>query len=134
MRMLIVEDDFICRHILKESLAPYGGCDIAVDGDEAVQAFRLSWEENKPYDLICMDIMMPKVDGMEALSQIRRLEALMGIKKPSRVKVIMVTAIDDVNNMVKAINGKGANYYMVKPINKEKLIKLLTSMNFKCGS
>ena len=71
MRILIVEDEITCRMLLKEILSLYGDCDIAVDGEQAIYAFRLAWEENKPYDLICMDIMMPNIDGQKALEKIR---------------------------------------------------------------
>ncbi|MFW6242306.1 MAG: response regulator, partial [Thermodesulfobacteriota bacterium] len=71
MKILVVEDDFISRRILKEILTEHGDCDVVVDGDEAVQAFRLAREEGAPYQLICMDIMMPNKDGHEALQEIR---------------------------------------------------------------
>jgi two-component system, chemotaxis family, chemotaxis protein CheY len=130
VKALIVEDDFISRHILKEFLSLYGKTDIAVDGEEAVDSFRLAWEENDPYDLICMDIMMPKVDGQEALRRIRELEMILGINNPQRVKVIMVTSVDDLGNMNKAVTEGGANFYMVKPINKQKLARFLNLFKF----
>src|SRR3990172_3452400 len=100
-------------------LSSYGNCDIAVDGEEAVDAFRLAWEEDKPYDLICMDIMMPNVDGHEALSRIRGLEKLLSIKDKQEVKVIMITAIDDPKNVVNAFAREGVAAYIIKPINKQ---------------
>ena len=80
MRILIVEDEFITRKIVQSILSSYGECDIAVDGEEAVQAFTMAWESNKPYDLICMDILMPNKDGHQALKEIREKEAQRGIK------------------------------------------------------
>ena len=71
MRILIVEDDFISRNVLQHILSEFGTCDIAVDGQEAVAAFKRSWGSSSPYDLICMDIMMPGLDGHEALDQIQ---------------------------------------------------------------
>lgn len=63
MKILIVEDDFYSRKILKKFLTAYGEVDIAINGEEAVAAFKLAWEENQPYDLITLDIMMPIMDG-----------------------------------------------------------------------
>ena len=44
-------------------LSKYGECDITVDGMEAVDAFMMALEDKEPYDLICLDIMMPVMDG-----------------------------------------------------------------------
>ncbi|QTA81596.1 Chemotaxis protein [Desulfonema limicola] len=123
MKILIVEDDFISRRIIKDILSPYGDCDIVVDGMEAVQAFKLAYEANEPYSLICMDIMMPNLDGHEALQQIRDIEKNSGIKGSAEVKVIMITALDDPKTVFKAYYKGGATSYIVKPIEKNKLIQ-----------
>jgi len=123
MKILIAEDDFISRRIIKDILSPYADCDIVVDGEEAVQAFKLAQEANEAYDLICMDIMMPNVDGQEALKQIRNIEKDSGIKGSAEVKVIMITALDDPKTVFKAYYKGGATSYIVKPVEKEKLIQ-----------
>jgi len=74
MRVLIVDDDFVSRVLLHEMLSAYGGCDIAVDEAKGVGAFDLDWNEGKPHELICMDVMMPGMDGQEALRRTRRRE------------------------------------------------------------
>lgn len=128
MKILIAEDDFTTRLILQAILSPYGECDLAVNGDEAIQAFRLALEEKKPYDLVCLDIMMPEVDGHEALKGIREIEKEIGIKDSEEVKVVMITALDDPKNVVKAFYKEGATSYMVKPIEKEKVLEELKKL------
>ena len=123
MRVLIVEDDFTSRKLLQKFLSPYGECDIAVDGEEAIEAYKLSWLKNEPYDLICMDIMMPKVDGQQALREIRDIEKEMNIKAADEVKVIMTTVLDDPKNVFRAFNHGGAASYIVKPIRKQTLLE-----------
>ncbi len=123
MKVLIVEDDFTSRKLLQKFLSPYGDCDIAVDGEEAIEAYKMSWVKNEPYDLICMDIMMPNVDGHEALMKIREIEKEMDIKGPGEVKVIMTTALDDPKTVVKAFYEGGATSYIVKPIRKQTLFE-----------
>ena len=72
MRVLIIDDDFISRRLVQRILSAYGDCEIAVDGVEAIRAFELAWDEGKPYDLICMDIVMPHIDGQEARKEKQR--------------------------------------------------------------
>lgn len=122
LNILIVEDDFMVRQVIRDILEEYGTSDIAVNGEEALQAFRVAWRKKKPYDLICMDIMMPVLDGNEALTEIREVEKSMGIHGPDEVKVIMITALDDAKTVVKAYSKGGATSYIVKPIEKERLI------------
>ncbi len=128
MRILIVEDEFVSRRVLKEFLSPYGDCDMVVDGEEAIEAFRLAWEEGDPYELICLDIMMPNIDGQEALMKIREIEKELGVKGPDEVKVIMVTALDDPKTVVEAFYKGGATSYIVKPVEREKLLKEIKSL------
>ncbi len=122
MRILIVEDDFVSRRILETLLSPYGECHTAVDGEEAVQSFRMAHEEGTPYNLICLDIMMPNVDGQEALKRIRGIEKEMGLKSPEEVRVVMVSALDDPKSVVEAYYRGGATSYIVKPIEKDRLL------------
>ncbi|MEZ4527246.1 MAG: response regulator [Desulfobacterales bacterium] len=128
MKILIAEDDFISRRILKEILSPYGDCDVVVDGEEAVQAFQMAIEEKKPYDLICMDIMMPNTDGHEALKRIRETEKAEGIRGSAEVKVIMVTALDDPKTVFQAFYKGGATSYIVKPIDQKKVTGEIRSL------
>jgi two-component system chemotaxis response regulator CheY len=122
MHVLIVEDDFVSRKLLHQMLSPYGECDIAVDGIEAVEAFKLALEDGHPYDLVCMDIMMPRMDGQEALGQIRQLEAQKCVHEMNAAKVVMTTAVDDNKQVTQAFYKGGAASYFIKPIDQEKLI------------
>ncbi len=123
MKILIVDDDNVIRKLLEKMLSPYGACDLAEDGQEAVDAFIQSWEEKKPYDLISLDIMMPNKDGHEALKEIRSVEREMGINDEEIVPVIMVTALSDVRNVIEAYHQGNASSYLIKPIDKEKLLQ-----------
>ena len=128
MKTLIVEDDFISRRILRELLNPYGEIEIAVDGEEAITAFKMAFDAKTPYELICMDIMMPKMDGREALRQIRKLEKEFEVPPNLEVKIIMTTALDDPKTVFDSFYQDGATAYLVKPISKQKLIRELRAL------
>lgn len=128
MKCLIAEDDFISRKILKEMLLTFGDCDIAVNGEEAIESFRLAHESKRHYDVIFMDIMMPVVDGMEALLCIRAIEKQNGIPPWKAVKVVMTTAQDDPHTVVTSFNKCEADSYIVKPLSKQKLYNELREL------
>lgn len=119
MKILIAEDDFASRSFMLRMLEQYGRCDITVDGVEAVEAVLIAIEDGEPYDLICLDIMMPEMDGYEALKQIRKLEEDAKIPKKNRSKVIMSTALTDGRNVQKAFQ-LGCIAYAGKPIDPQK--------------
>lgn len=129
MKCLIAEDHLLSRRILKELLSPECDCDIAVNGQEAIDSFQLAHESKRPYDVIFMDIMMPEVDGLEALQCIRALERKMEIPHSLAVKVVMTTALDDPHTVIRSFNECEADSYIVKPISRHKLANELRKLN-----
>ena len=128
MRVLIVEDDFYCRTLLHDILRPLGQCDIAVNGEEAVFAFKRAQEELRPYDLICLDLVLPEMDGHQALREIRALEREAGRDSVREVKVIVTTILDDSKETHDAFFLGGAASYLVKPIREEALLEELRNL------
>lgn len=121
MKCLIVEDDLISRKLLQTYLADHADCNVACDGREAIEEFAEALDAGQPYDLICLDIMMPGMGGREALAEIRRLEEERGIGGFSGVKVIMTTALDDSTNILGAFR-EGCEAYVIKPVRKDRLL------------
>jgi two-component system, chemotaxis family, chemotaxis protein CheY len=122
MKTLIVEDDLASQEIIQKIISSLGEYDTVENGEEAIHAFQLANEDQAPYDLILMDIMMPKMDGQTALKKIRTLETERNVKKNKQVKVVMLTALADTKNVIQAFLQGGANSYIVKPIRKETLL------------
>jgi two-component system, chemotaxis family, chemotaxis protein CheY len=127
MKALIVDDDFSCRKILQMILSRHGDCDVAVDGEEAIKAFRAAAEEGEPYNLICLDIMMPGMDGHQVLRAIRQIEADSGVHGLDGVRVVMTTALDDYENVRRSFEEQ-CEGYLTKPIRREKLVELLRAL------
>ncbi len=127
MRILIAEDDLSSRKFLFKFLAKYGECDLVVDGLEALDAVLISMKEKKPYDLICLDIMMPKVDGVKVLKHIRDLEIQKGILPEKRCRIIMTTALAEAHYVQNAFE-IGCDAYAAKPIDTDKFIEVLMKL------
>jgi two-component system, chemotaxis family, chemotaxis protein CheY len=126
LRVVLAEDDFSSRLVLQTFLSGYGECHIAVNGREAVDAFRSALEHGQRYDLICMDIMMPEMDGREAVRQIRALEEEFGILSTRGAKIIMTTAVDDVKEVVHCFH-ELCDAYLTKPVDLSTLLGQLKS-------
>jgi two-component system, chemotaxis family, chemotaxis protein CheY len=127
MKTLIVEDDFTSRLLIQEFLKGYGPSHIAVNGKEAVEAMRLALAAGDPYDLICLDIMMPEMNGQEALRNFREQEESMGVLSSNGAKIVMTTSLDDSQNVLAAY-GNLCDAYMTKPIKKAKLLDELRKL------
>jgi len=124
MKLLIVEDDFVSRTVLLKQLSAYGSPDVAVNGLEAVKAVEMQIAADEPYDLICLDIMMPEMNGHEALRKIRDVEQAAGIEGLDRCKIIMTTALSGSEDILDSFRDE-CDGYLVKPIKKQDIKKLL---------
>ena len=117
MRILVAEDDRLSRIFLKKFLSRYGECDVAVDGMEALDCFMDAIKQKNPYNLLCLDIMMPKVDGLKVLKAIRVLEKQHQLKHTC---IIMMTALADVEYVDQALE-LGSEAYAAKPTDTDKV-------------
>ncbi|MBR4027515.1 MAG: response regulator [Lachnospiraceae bacterium] len=119
MRILLAEDDFVTRKFMSNFLSRYGECDVTVDGMEAVEAFMMALEEGEPYNLVCLDIMMPIMDGYQALAKIRNMEKEYQIPEEKAAKIIIATALNDEKNVQMAFE-LGCTIYSNKPIDQDR--------------
>ena len=128
MKILLAEDDLVTRKFMTNFLSKYGECDVTVDGMEAVDAFMMALEDDEPYDLICLDIMMPVMDGYQALVAIRKLEKEKNVPEDKAVKVIMTTALNEERNVKMAFE-LGCTIYSGKPINQDRFEQALKKLD-----
>ncbi len=126
MKSLVVEDDTLSRTLLQDLLSLHGVADAAEGGKAGIEAFREALDEKSPYDLVCLDIMMPDMDGHGVLRMIRMMEKSLGIKEEDAATVIMATALADRKNVVEA--SERCDAYLIKPLHKEKLFEKLKEL------
>lgn len=126
MKVLVAEDDIASGKFMEKLLSKYGDVVVARDGIAAVDEFVNAVNNNERFDLVCMDIMMPKIDGYKALASIRDAERKLGLARDARCKVVMISALDE---------GFDANYasddyeeYMCKPIDIVKFDALIKKL------
>lgn len=129
MRILIAEDDKVSEILMKNYLKTYGDCVTAENGQKALNIFINDFDEN-PFDLVCLDIMMPVMTGLEALKKIREFETSKNIKGLGHAKIIMTTAIDQKSEVMEAFKS-GCEAYIVKPISKSDIKKALENLGIE---
>lgn len=116
MKILIVEDEERLASFLFRGLKAEGYfCDVATDGEKALQTC-LSGD----YDLVILDRMLPKKDGMYVLTKIKE-------KKPE-TKVLMLTALDDTEDRILGLRS-GADDYLGKPFDFEQLLARIEALS-----
>lgn len=133
MRILIADDERNNRTILQKMvesiLPPVVTCDLVMDGLEAVEAFMLALEEKQPYDLILLDIMMPEMNGQDALKSIRAFEKEQGVAGMQEAVIFMVTALDTEKQVVEAFFRGCCTDYLTKPVTWNVLREKLKEYN-----
>jgi DNA-binding response OmpR family regulator len=114
-RVLVVDDDPMIRHIVQTILEAEGyRVTTAENGADGVETLRRE-TAIEPFKFMVLDMMMPKMTGLEVLSVVRRDEIF------TDLPVIMLTAESKPDNILSGYNA-GASYYMTKPFTREQLL------------
>ena len=126
MKCLIVDDEELGRELIRCFLAEYADViDMAADGAEAVGLFENALMAKAPYDFICLDILMPVMDGQEALKKMRRMEMEAGLTGGREAVIVMTTALNSLQDIQEALWRGDCNNYLVKLVLKDDLVSLL---------
>ncbi len=125
MNCLIVDDNPINRKVLLEYLAAYGNCDVAGNGLEAVEQFEAELTTGEPYDLILLDLMMPKMNGQNAMRKIRDIERKNNVQVREQVVIIIVTAVSSPKDMLMMSGCDRNTDVLKKPVKKVELMAKL---------
>ncbi len=127
MKVLVAEDDIASGKFMQKLLSKYGEVVLARDGIAAVDEFVNAVNNNEKFDLVCMDIMMPKIDGYKALASIRDAERKLGLARDSRCKVIMISALDE--GFDSSYASDDYEEYICKPIDIIKFDNLIKKLD-----
>jgi len=127
-KILLVDDSKSAQLKILSIFSKYGKCDQAFNGQEGVDLFKASLEIDSAYDLIVMDIVMPKMDGFEAVKEIKRIQEKKNIPEEKRAKIIMLTSKADPDHLMKAHFEIGVTTYVTKPFEDKTLIEALSNL------
>jgi two-component system, chemotaxis family, chemotaxis protein CheY len=120
MKCLIVDDDPTGLALLERYLKPFGQITTAVNGVQAVAVFREAAQRGEPFQFVCLDIVMPEMNGQQALREMRAIETSLGLKEGVAARIVMTTSLDDKESLLEAISMCDA--YLVKPIHMSDLM------------
>ena len=129
MHCLIAEDEQVTQALLHAALEPHGQCDLASTGSEAVAMFQTALDNGMHYDLICMDIKMSGIDGLEALRYIRAIEKAKMVQRVDYVKIFIISSFSNLDSIKTAFYEIECDEYIQKPINYHRLNRYLTFHN-----
>ena len=123
-RLLVVDDNEMNRDLMSLQLRKQGyQVSVAASGYEALEL--LDSQEKQPFDLILLDIMMPGMNGLDMLLEVRKKHSMLNLP------IIMVTADDLEESIIEALQ-RGANDYLVKPLNLQVAIaRVRTQLTLK---
>jgi two-component system, chemotaxis family, chemotaxis protein CheY len=127
MRILVAEDDFVSQLLMKEYLQDYGAVELAVTGKEAVSLATAAAAAGEAFDLICLDVMMPEMDGQDALRAIRAAEEALGSGIQKRSKIVMMTALAEQQHIVRSFQAQ-CDGYLVKPFDRLAFVATLADV------
>lgn len=133
LKILLVDDSKSAQLKILSILSKYGACDQAYNGVEALDKFKRSLQANSPYDLIIMDVVMPKMDGFEAVKKIMMLQDALNVHEKNKAKIIMLTSKADPANMMKAHFEIGVKTYLTKPFEEKTLLEAMTNLELIDG-
>ena len=115
---LIVEDDPTTRTILAGILSDVAECHFATDGEQVLE---LLIGAKRRYDVVFLDIMLPRFDGHRIIRELRTYEAERGVAPSSGQKVIVASSLENSENVLAAYS-QGCIAYVTKPFERSQIL------------
>ena len=127
MRVLIADDEKVCRIKLKLIMQNFGECESVDNGTDAVAMFQNAHHQGAPFSLIMLDLDMPDLDGLQVLSEILETETKLGVPKTKKAKVLMVSSSTDKELVLRCIQS-GCDDFIAKPFGINTVSKKLSKL------
>ncbi len=127
MRIIIIDDVRLNAEYLARLFLPSAKCDLVNNGEKALIIIKNAIQNNNNYDLICLDLVMPEMDGFEVLKHVRLLENESASQPVKSAKIMITSAVKDHNSVTKAIQ-LGCDGYLTKPYTRKNLNIQLENM------
>lgn len=129
LNILILEDETTSRMLLRQLLSQYGNVYDYENGRDVLNKYKESLEKKEYFDLVCLDIMVPEMDGQEVLHEIRKAEESYGLDRLKyQTKILMITALDDKDNFLYSFKEQ-CDGYIIKPFDRSKIDSALKKLN-----
>lgn len=129
LKILVADDVASNREILRLILSKFGSCDVFENGDLALAAVREAHAAGAPYDILCLDILMPGMNGDEVLGRIRQDEADRGIDASSGLRVLCLTTLD-IKVEFKDIKSDPGTVLIEKPVTSRQIEEAMSRLGF----
>lgn len=117
-RFLVVDDDSVARLLLGDFLSEFAPCDTAADGKEAFYLFETALAEGKPYSLLCIDLMMPEMDGHTLIRKIREFEKAHPVFSDLHTVIFVITASSSTSDRADLLQKYQCDDYLTKPFSR----------------
>lgn len=114
--MLVVDDDQLCRVILQGVLSSYGDIHFAKNGKQGLQQFQDAYEKGQPYSVVFMDLVMPEMNGWQAVLKIRELEARLNIHQKTKIVIASSKRYDKGGEILESFKEAGVDLFLEKPV------------------
>ena len=121
-RYLIVDDDDMGRLMLKDFLSELAQCHCAVNGREGLEFFEKALAEGNPYDLLCIDLVMPEMNGLALIRKIREIENANPVFSDMRTKIFVISASDSAWDKADLVLDNLCDDYITKPFSRSSLM------------
>lgn len=118
---LVVDDDDMGRMMLQDFLTEFAPCDAASNGREGLSCFEMALAGGNPYGLLCIDLIMPEMNGLALIRKIREIEKNHPFFTDFRTKIFVITANDSPWDKADLVLDNLCDAYIVKPFNRNTL-------------